>query len=138
MSGMPHPATVRCTLDGKTSNDCGGAPKDLLPGDEWRVSSIAGKAVLENATPTIEFLAEDNRVAGLAGCNRFIGTFELTGENLRISPLGVTMMACAQSGVQEQGGRFLELLQKTVRFKVPGFGRLHLVTSDNETIEASR
>lgn len=138
MSGMPHPATVRYALDGEMSNGCGGAPEDLLLGDEWRVSSIAGEAVLEDAAPTIEFVAEDSRVAGEAGCNRFIGTFELTGEGLSFSPLGTTMMACAAPGVQEQERRFLEVMQNTVRFEMPDFDRLRLITSDNEIIEASR
>ncbi|PLW84218.1 hypothetical protein CWI75_02410 [Kineobactrum sediminis] len=138
MSGMPYPATVRYALDGEMSNGCGGAPEDLLLGGEWRVSSIAGEPVLENAAPTIEFVAEDSRVAGQTGCNRFTGKFELTGEGLNFSSLGTTMMACAGPGVQEQESRFVEAMQKTFRFEAPAFDRLHLVTSDGEIIEASR
>lgn len=138
MSGMPHPATVRYTLDGEAARGCGGEPEDLLLGDGWRVVSIDGEAVLEDAVPTIEFLAEDNRVAGLASCNRFTGSFELTGEGLRFGQFAVTTRACIDPAAQNQETRFVELLQKTARFEMPGFNRLRLVTSDNETIEATR
>ncbi|MFO7764316.1 MAG: META domain-containing protein [Wenzhouxiangellaceae bacterium] len=138
MSGMPHPATVGYMLDGEAARGCGGEPEDLLLGDEWRVVSIDGEAVLEDAVPTIEFLAEDNRVAGLASCNRFTGSFELTGEGLRFGQFAVTTRACIDPAAQEQEDRFVELLQKTARFEMAGFNRLRLVTSDNETIEATR
>jgi len=158
MSGMPHPATVRYTLDGETYNGCGGEPTDLLLGDPWQVVSIAGKAVLEDAVPTIEFRTEDsrqdsrqdnrqgdrqgdrqeNRVGGLAGCNRFTGSFELTGEGLAFDALAVTRMACPTPDRQEQEQRFLDLMRQVRRFEMPRRNRLRLVGVDNRVIEAKR
>lgn len=39
-------------------------------------------------------LAEDGRVSGSDGCNRLTGTWELVEDQVALSPLASTMMAC--------------------------------------------
>jgi heat shock protein HslJ/uncharacterized lipoprotein YbaY len=135
-TGMPHPYRVRYELDGQTRSGCGGNPKTLLTGGEWTVESIGDEPVIDTAGVTIQFLEED-RVAGNASCNRFIGGYRLTGEGLTFSQLAGTMMACEER-LSRQEARFLELLQDTYRFDIDPRGRLLLYTTRQQSITARR
>jgi heat shock protein HslJ/uncharacterized lipoprotein YbaY len=135
-TGMPHPYRVRYELDGGTRSGCGGDPRTLLTGGEWIVESIGGKPVIANSSVTILFLKED-RVAGNASCNRFIGGYRLNGEGLSFHQLGGTMMAC-EDPLSEQETRFLGLLRDTFRFEIDPKGRLVLHTTQQQSIEARR
>jgi heat shock protein HslJ len=80
---------------------------------------------------------EEGRVAGKASCNRFIGSYHLTGEELSLSKMGTTMMAC-EDGLSRQEERFLELLQAVFRFEISPERRLGLHTPDGRSITARR
>lgn len=135
-TGMPHPYRVRYDLDGGTRSGCGGDPRTLLTGGEWTVESIGGKPVIAGSGVTILFLEED-RVAGSASCNRFMGGYKLTGEGLSFHQLGGTMMACEEP-LGEQETRFLGLLRDTYRFEIDPQGRLVLHATRQQNIEARR
>ncbi len=135
-TGMPHPYRVRYDLDGKSHAGCGGSPQSLLTGLEWIVETIGGVPMMDKSEPTILFL-EEGRVAGNASCNRFMGSFQLTGEGLSFGQMGGTMMACEEP-LSRQEARFLELLQKTHRFEIGPQGRLVLHTPDGQRITARR
>jgi heat shock protein HslJ/membrane-bound inhibitor of C-type lysozyme len=135
-TGMPHPYRVRYELDGEAHAGCGGDPQNLLTGLEWIVETIGGVPVAEKSEPTILFL-EEGRVAGNASCNRFTGSFRLTGEGLTFGQMAGTMMACEEP-LSRQEMRFLELLQKTHRFEIGAEGRLVLQTPDGQRITARR
>jgi heat shock protein HslJ len=102
-TGMPHPFRVRYELDGKAHAGGGGDPRSLLTGLEWIVETVGGVPVVEKSKATILFL-EDGRVAGNASCNRFTGSFRLSGEGLSLG-----QMACEEP-LSRQEMRFLELL----------------------------
>ena len=80
---------------------------------------------------------EEGRVVGKASCNRFIGSYHLTGERLSFSQMGTTMMAC-EDDLSRQEERFLELLQAFFRFEISPEGRLVLHTPDGRSITAKR
>jgi len=135
-TGMPHPYRVRYELDGKAHAGCGGDPRSLLTGLEWIVETIGGVPVVEKSKATILFL-EEGRVAGNASCNRFTGSFRLTGEGLSFGQMANTMMACEEP-LNSQEIRFLELLRKAQRFEIGPQGRLVLHTPDGQRITARR
>ncbi|HHP7233931.1 MAG TPA: META domain-containing protein [Desulfobacterales bacterium] len=135
-TGMPHPYRVRYELDDRAHTGCGGDPRSLLLGLEWIVETIGGAPVVEKSEPTILFLEED-RVAGNASCNRFMGGFQLTGEGLSFGQMAGTMMACEEP-LSGQEMRFLELLQNTYRFEIGPEGRLVLHTPAGQRITARR
>lgn len=136
MTGMPHPYRVRYELDGEAHTGCGGEPRSLLLGGEWQVASLADQPTLEGTEVTIAFLEED-RIAGNASCNRFVGGFVLTGEGLSFTQLGSTMMACDEP-VSEQERRFHSLLGAVYRFSMPEIDQLTLHTPQGETVQARR
>jgi heat shock protein HslJ/uncharacterized lipoprotein YbaY len=135
-TGMPHPYGVRYDLDGETRLGCGGDPKSLLTGGEWVVEEIGGRPVIADAEVTILFLEED-RVAGGASCNRFFGSYKLSGEGLTFGQMGGTLMACP-APLADQEARFLKLLQDTYRFEIDPEGRLVLHTPQQQRIVARR
>ena len=135
-TGMPHPFRVRYELDGEARAGCGGDPRSLLTGLEWIVETIGGEPVVEDSKASILFLEED-RVAGNASCNRFTGSFRLTGEGLSFGQMANTMMACEEP-LNSQEIRFLELLRKAQRFEIGPQGRLVLHTPDGQRITARR
>ena len=60
-----------------------------LPGKIWVPASLAGKAPLKGTRVTAEFTAK-RRVSGSAGCNRYTGTYKVSGSAIRILPLATT------------------------------------------------
>ncbi len=109
----------------------------------WRVTAIDGKPVEappQGREPHLVLKTAGKRVHGSTGCNRFTGTYTLSGCCLEFKPLAVTKMACPpplaaqeQSFLQamaairhlRQSGSTLELLddQGTVRLRLELKGR---------------
>ena len=116
---------------------CGGEPASLLLGPEWIVESIDSEAITGDSRPTITF-DEQGQVAGLASCNRYLASYELTGEGLSIAGGGSTMMAC-EPALMEQEGRFLAALDAVRRFEIaPPDGALVLLADDGPKLVARR
>jgi heat shock protein HslJ len=132
-TGMPHPDTARLTLDDRSLRGCGGAPADLLTGDLWRISALGGEAdLVDPERLSLNFLAPD-RVAGSSGCNRVIGSFNLTGEGLQFGTMGSTMMACEEP-LMEQERRMLDALEQVTRFDIGEDGTLLLIGGSDDTV----
>jgi heat shock protein HslJ len=68
---------------------------DGLAGSEWRPVQLGEQAVVDTVSLFVRFEAE-GRVAGHGGCNRFFGSYQITGERISIGPLGATRMACPE------------------------------------------
>lgn len=78
-----------------------------LAGTRWTVQSIDGDAVGPRA-PSIAFAQED-RISGLAGCNRFFGVYEAEAGHIDVRALGRTEMACDQPVMRVEEA-FLDML----------------------------
>lgn len=64
---------------------------------EWRLVELNGQPAGLGAggkPATLSFAETDKRANGFGGCNRFGGTYELSGTALSFSPLLMTKMAC--------------------------------------------
>lgn len=136
MSGMSYPFTVTIERSEGVLAGCGGEPAALLHGPAWVVERIGGEPVLGDAPVTIEF-GEDGRIAGLASCNRYLATYELTGEGLSIAGGAATMMACAPA-LMAQERRFLDALDAVRRFEIAPDGALVLLADDGPQLVARR
>jgi heat shock protein HslJ len=104
---------------------------------EWHIESIDGRPVIDSSLASISF-SEDNKLAGNATCNRFFGSYTLEGKKLKIgSPMGVTMMMCAEAQM-DQEGRMIKALEAVDAMRFEN-GLLVLVDSrQQEMIRASR
>jgi heat shock protein HslJ len=67
-----------------------------LVGTQWRLLEVDGALLPSEAGSSagLELLADGNRYAASAGCNRILGTYQLAGESLRFLPGPMTKMAC--------------------------------------------
>ena len=70
--------------------------KPTLVGTQWRLLEVEGTPLQTSggSSASLELLAEGNRYAASAGCNRMLGTYQLAGESLQFLPGPMTKMAC--------------------------------------------
>ena len=101
-----------------TADDDMASLPDGLAGTSWRAETIAGRPVAEGVLSTITF-AEDGKVHGLAGCNRYSGALDAEGGRVRMGPLIATRMACAPP-LMDQEQRFVDALERGLRFRREG------------------
>ena len=76
-----------------------------VSGANWELMELTGQPAPTGAggrRATIRFEADTSRATGFAGCNRYFGTYTLTGTSLRFGPVGMTRMACADGMQLEQ------------------------------------
>lgn len=73
--------------------------------------------------------AEKRQIYGFSGCNRFFGGFA-EGDELKLGPMGMTRMACAESMQTEM--LVSKLLQDARGFSLDG-ERLTLTSGDGQT-----
>jgi heat shock protein HslJ len=123
MSGMPFPNAVTVAIGADTFTGCGGEPGTLLLGD-WMIAEINGKPPVAGSTPTLAFDAE-GKLSGGGSCNRFFGTYALTGEGLTVSGIGASMMAC-ETPLMDQEMLILDILEGVGRFEIGPDGALIL------------
>jgi len=111
------------------------AQPEGLAGTAWIVTGYnngreAVVSVLGGTELTMEFSA-DGKVAGSAGCNRYMGSFEQDGKALSFGPAAATRRMCAgPEGVMEQEQQFLKALE-TVATARHEAGRVELRTADD-------
>jgi len=90
-----------------------------LAGTYWILIELNGKsALLGDGKKELHmvFNAEDSRVAGFSGCNRFTGGYKLKENQIEFSHMASTRMACMESMEQEQ--HFLFAIENTKQFKI--------------------
>lgn len=131
-TGMPHPDTSRLSLDDRDLRGCGGDPADLLTAHLWRITALGDADLVDPERLSLNFL-EPDRVAGSSGCNRIVGSFNLTGEGLQFGAMGSTMMACEEP-LMSQERRMLDALEQVTRFDVTEDGTLVLIGGPDDTV----
>ena len=89
-----------------------------LTGRIWVLATLAGKAPVSGTELTTEFTAM-RRASGSAGCNRYTGTYKVSGSAIRISRLATTQRACAEP-IERQETAFLRALSRARSFVVNG------------------
>ncbi len=84
----------------------------------WRLEDLGGVGVLDSVEATLEF-TEEGKIAGSGSCNRFVGGVEISGQSIKLGPLGATRMSC-EEGVMNQEAKYLRALQDAERFTLEG------------------
>lgn len=136
MSGMVYPETATLTFNGEEYLGCAGEPLTVLADTEWQVKTIKGQALADNIKVTVSFDGE--RVFGSSGCNRYFGSFQLTGEGLRFGAIAGTRMACLSDGVSQVEHAFLSALEGVRRFDIGKQGELMLLNENGVIITATK
>jgi heat shock protein HslJ len=103
-----------------------------LTGKVWALTELTGKPPLAGTGISAEFSA-DGRVSGSAGCNRYSGTYTISGKSITFSsPMASTMMMCDQA-VMDQENAYLKALQEAKTFAVKG-DQLTLTGANNTAL----
>ena len=107
-------------------------PWRAATGVEWQLIELDGR----DAPPGLSIaFAEDGRVVGQGGVNRFFGTYEIPSPGgLRLSPLGRTRMA--GPGLAEED-RYLRALQHVDGYRVDA-SSLHLLSGGDKLLRYER
>ena len=97
-------------------------PLPLLADTQWRLLQLQGKAIVLQPTDrpmTLAFSPEGTRIAGSAGCNRYLGTYTENRGHLQLDPGGMTLMACADPAMQRERN-FIAMLRSVDSFRITG------------------
>ncbi|MBE0506805.1 MAG: META domain-containing protein [Marinospirillum sp.] len=131
MTAMPYPWQVSVITDGESLQGCGGDPRELLLG-EWIIEDINGKGIIDSSRISLHMDAE-GRFSGLASCNRYAGSYQLSGEGIHFGQTLATKMACAPALMQQEQ-RFFSILNNISRFDRDATGALILSSHDGKTL----
>lgn len=102
-----------------------------LDGSAWVLSSLPGRSLVPDVTPTARF--EAGQITGTDGCNRYSMPFTAKGSTIEIGPLGPsTSMACPER-TMEQAAIFKKALLDARSFR-HGTGMLDLLDSNGEVV----
>lgn len=128
MSDLPRPQQVTFSRGNETLSGCGGDAARLLQGTDWKVVALADQSIPEAIPVWMAFLPE-GRLVGNTGCNRFFGSYQITGEGISFGQLGSTRMACSTERMQVEH-QFLLFLEQVRGFSFDADGALLLNTSE--------
>ena len=85
----------------------------------WRLAALPGRDVT-GEPPYFRLQPADGRVEGDGGCNRFGGSYQLSGDSLRLGPLMSTKRACAEEAGNAQETALLQALENARRWRYDG------------------
>ncbi len=96
-----------------------------LVGPTWQLTTLnngAGAvASVMAGTEITAMFGEDGSLSGSAGCNNYVTSFTLDGQNIAINgAIAVTSMACADQGVMDQEAAYLAVLPNAATYTVEG------------------
>ena len=109
-----------------------------LTGTNWTAGSVnngreAVSTLVAGTTITAVF-TEDGKLNGSAGCNNYMTSYTLDGQNITIQPPASTRKLCPEpAGVMEQEAAFLTMLPQAATYTISG-DALELRTADGALI----
>jgi heat shock protein HslJ len=99
--------------------------KMTLANTSWQLMAT-GQSLPRSQKPITLTFSENNRLAGSSGCNRYMGSFKVTGKQFEIkSPLASTRMACPEASMQREK-QFLEALSAAKSYQINNKGELEI------------
>jgi heat shock protein HslJ len=87
----------------------------------WKLTSLASETGMNNTLPdtTITATFENGNVTGFSGCNRYFGSYQLNKTQIKIGPIGSTLMYCTDpDGVMAQETSYHLLLLNVTSYAI--------------------
>lgn len=98
----------------------------------WALTDLTGKPPADGVGISAQFSA-DGKVSGSAGCNRYSGTYTVSGNSITFSsPMATTMMMCDEA-VMAQESAFLQALADAKTYSMDG-DKLTLKDADGNSL----
>ena len=111
-------------------------PVPQLVGTNWQANAYnngrGGVQSLLAGTEITAVFTGDGQVSGSAGCNRYFGPFQSSGESLQIGPLASSRMLCQPPAVMDQEQAYLAALAAATQYQFED-GRLVLRDASGAT-----
>ena len=103
---------------------CSSEHQEAIPliGTEWKLVEIKGQPIqtaTDRQIPTLLLNSEGNRISGMAGCNRYSGTYSIASSGLNLKPGPLTMMACIDSAMKLEK-QFIGVLNSINSYRLDG------------------
>jgi putative lipoprotein len=122
--GAPTDVTIMLVpvTEGDTSAATAQQSDASLVNIYWKLLEVGGEPAVaghNRQEPHMILQVQEQRLAGSSGCNRLIGTYEATGDQLRLSPTGMTMMMCPEELMQQERA-LTTALRETSTYRVTG------------------
>lgn len=127
-SGMP--AAMPDTSAPAPAPPAAAAAQDaLLESAEWSLLELDGKIAIGagNRPLTLKLDPAARRAGGFAGCNRYSGSYQLSGTSLKFGPMIMTKMACSEA--MDTEAAYAEALGKVTGWRITG-GNLELLAGE--------
>ena len=103
--------------------------------EKYVVSNIGTENVSEHHL-TLQFNDSTNTVSGFSGCNRFSGSYKITGNSISFGPLASTRMACMDE-TNKIETNMLEALSKANTFTIEN-QNIKLLNGDDVLLDAKQ
>ena len=100
---------------------CGSMNPTTIEDTTWALLELNGKTIevaVKDKAPYLELNSKKASAYGFAGCNRFFGSYETSGKNLKFGAMGATRMACPEGMDEEQ--ELFTVLSATTRYEIHG------------------
>ena len=93
-----------------------------LYGTGWVVTKLNGQPLVSASDarniPSLQLDKASKRFSGADGCNRIMGTYYISKNQLSFGPIASTMMACLDSNNNELSRNYTDALKKVTSFKL--------------------
>jgi len=90
-----------------------------LTGKVWALTELMGKPTVAGTGISAQF-SSDGKISGSAGCNRYSGTYTVSGNSITISSsIATTMMMC-DDAIMQQESAYLKALPEAKTYAVQG------------------
>lgn len=108
--------TLLATCAIATLSACGSLPSTpLQTAQSYQVEWIGERPLIDRSMLTLTLL-DEQRAAGLAGCNTWSASYQLHGDKLSLQNIATTRKLCAPA-LMEQEQRFLAALARIQRWE---------------------
>lgn len=105
---------------------------DPLDGTSWVLITIRGAKPIDGTRITAEF--KEEAIRGSAGCNSYFGSYKIRSNEIEISEIGSTLMACMEpEGIMDQEQLFTSFLSDAQEYRLDD-GLLQIFRSDGEAL----
>jgi heat shock protein HslJ len=96
---------------------------ETVRGRQWNLATLMGKPAIKGRSAVPYFFMElnSNRLNGSGGVNRFVGTYVLTSNHIKLNPGAMTKMAGTQEANQQEMA-FVAALSRANSYKLQGNG----------------
>jgi heat shock protein HslJ len=98
-----------------------GASKQGVVETQWNLLELNGSTANIPATEGQVYIylqQERDKLSGSDGCNRFFGSYDLSGSSLEFHSVVQTLMACRGNGFTDRGAEFLDALKLVSSYQI--------------------